>query len=190
MKKGKVANPRCTYAKPARMPLVFLTLVCSCVLVLFVVPGCSQTGGYSNQSLFPKDVRTIYVEMFDNQSFWRGVESELSDALAKRIEADTPYKIITSRDRADSIISGHLSSIGQSMITIERETGRALEKEIQLRAVVNWENFKTGDLLIDSKSVEAAASYSELQMQSFKYASTLAANKLAQRIVELMEDKW
>jgi len=45
-------------------------------------------------------------------------------------------------------------------------------------------------LLIDNQSVSASGSYSELQNQGFKYASSIAANKLAQRIVELMEQEW
>jgi hypothetical protein len=146
--------------------------------------------GYSNESLFPEEVRSVYVEMFDSRSFRRGVEYELSDALAKRIEAETPYKIISSRDRADTIISGQILSIGESWVSTEREVGRALEKEVEVQAVVNWKNLKTGELLIDNQSVSASASYSEWQNQSFRYASTLAANNLARRIVELMEKEW
>ena len=149
--------------------------------------GCS---GYSNQSLFSDDVSSVYVEMFDNKSFDRGTEYELTDALAKRIEAVTPYKIISSRDRADTIISGHLVSVSGAVLSSERETGRALEKEVQLTAVVNWKNLKTGELLIDNESVSATASYSEWQNQSSSYASALAANNLAKKIVELMEIPW
>ncbi len=149
--------------------------------------GCT---GYSNKSLFPEDVGSVYVEMFDNKSFWRGVEYELTDALAKRIESETPYKIISSRDRADTIISGHIESIDESWLSTERQTGRPMEKEVELRAVINWKNLKTGELLIDNKSVSASASYSEWQEQGFRYGSTLAANRLAQRIVELMEKEW
>jgi hypothetical protein len=118
------------------------------------------------------------------------VEYELSDALAKRIEAETPYKIISSRDRADTVISGQILSIGESWVSSEREVGLALEKEVEVQAVVNWKNLKTGELLIDNQSVSASASYSEWQNQSFRYASTLAANNLARRIVELMEKEW
>jgi hypothetical protein len=149
--------------------------------------GCA---GYSNKSLFPEDVSSVYVEMFDNKSFWRGVEYTLTDALAKRIEAETPYKIISSRDRADTVISGQIVSIDESWLSTERQTGRPLEKEVELRAVVNWKNLKTGELLIDNKSVSASASFSEWQEQGFQYGSTLAANNLARRIVELMEKEW
>jgi len=128
--------------------------------------------------------------MFDNRSFRRGVEYELSDALAKRIEAETPYKIISSRDRADTVISGQIVQITESVLTRERQIGRALEKEVHLQAVVSWKNLKTGDLLINNKSVSASANYSEWQNQGFGYASTLAANNLARKIVELMEKEW
>ena len=165
-----------------------LMLLCSLLCLNFC--GCAEMSGYSNESLFPEEVRSVYVEMFDSRSFRRGVEYELSDALAKRIEAETPYKIISSRDRADTIISGQILSIGESWVSSEREVGRALEKEVEVRAVVNWKNLKTGELLIDNQSVSASASYSEWQNQGFRYASTLAANNLARRIVELMEKEW
>jgi len=165
---------------------------CSYALVLFILGfcGCTEMSGYSNESLFPEDVGSVYVEMFDNQSFRRGVEYELTDALAKRIEAETPYKVISSRDRADTVISGQIVQVSESVLSSERQTGRALEKEVELRAVVDWKNLKTGELLIANRSVSASASYSEWQKQGFSYASTLAANNLARRIVELMEKKW
>ena len=169
-----------------------LVHLCSCGLMLFLLVfcGCTELTGYSNESLFPQDVASVCLEMFDNQTFRRNVEYELSDALAKRIEADTPYKIISSKDRADSVISGRIVTINELALSHERETGRVLERELELTAVVNWKNLKTGELLIDNRPVSASASYSEYQMQDFKYASTLAANKLARNIVELMEQKW
>jgi len=152
--------------------------------------GCTAMTGYSNKSLFPEEVSSVCLEMFDNKSFRRGVEYELSDALAKRIEAETPYKIISSPDQADTVMSGQIVSIEESVLSIEREVGRALEKEVQLTAVVSWKNLKTGQLLIDNQSVSAQATFSEFQKQDFSYASALAANNLARKIVELMQKKW
>ena len=165
----------------------FLICCLSSVFCLLTLAGCA---GYSNTSLYPKDVATVYVEMFDNQSFRRGIEFELTDALAKRIEAQTPYKIVTNRDKADTVISGQIVQAKESVLTTERQIGRALEKNIELRAVVSWKNLRTGELLIDNKTVSVSASYSEWQSQSFAYGSTLAANSLAERIVELMGSGW
>jgi len=166
------------------LPFAFCLFICLCFC------GCSGIGGYSNESLFPQDVNTVCLEMFDNRTFRRGVEYELSDALAKRIEADTPYKIVSSTDRADTVMNGQIISITEAALSLERESGRVLEKELELRAVVNWKNLKTGELLIASRQVSASATYSPFQKQDFGYASSLAANNLARKIVELMEKKW
>ena len=166
----------------SRLPAV------ACIALGF--SGCGPSTGYANVSLFPSDVNNVYLEMFDNRSFRRGIEFTLTDALAKRIEVDTPYKIVSDHDRADSVMSGQILAAGESILTIERDIGRALEKEVVLTAVVTWKDLKNGTLMLNSRTVTAAASYSEFQGQDFAYASGLAANKLAQSIVQLMENPW
>ena len=168
----------------------FMILFCSVTILCFYFCGCSQMSGYSDELMFRDDISSVYVKMFDNQSFRRGAEYELTDALAKRIEAETPYKVVNSEDRAETLISGQIESIGEQVLTMERETGRTLENEVILRAVVNWKNLTTGEFLIDNRVVTASASYSRYQSQDFDYASAVAANKLAERIVELMEKEW
>lgn len=166
------------------------SLLLSLVLLAIILTGCDEGGGYSTEPLFSDEVSTVYVKMFDNKSFERGVEYELTDALAKRIEAETPYKVVSSMDRADSVISGHIGRADRGMLSVERETGRPLEKEIVLVATVNWKNLKTGKYLVEAEKATASASWSEWQNQGVAYGSSLAANKLAERIVELMETKW
>jgi hypothetical protein len=162
----------------------------SFIAAAVVLTGCDEEGGYSTEPLFSDEISTVYVKMFDNKSFERGIEYELTDALAKRIEADTPYKVVSSIDRADSVISGSIARADRGVLSVERETARPLEKEIALIAMVNWKNLKTGQYLIESKSATASASWSEWQNQGMAYGSSLAANKLAERIVELMETPW
>jgi hypothetical protein len=167
--------------------ILFSVYLSVSVAVWLGMPGCT---GYSSESLYREGVSSVYVEMFENRSFRRGIEYELTDALAKRIEAETPYKVVSDRSRADTEISGQIVSASESILSGERETGRALEKEVQLEAVVNWKDLKTGKLLIDNGFVDASASFSEWQGQGFRYGSSLAANNLAGKIVELMEKEW
>jgi hypothetical protein len=182
--KMKNQNPEAEIRKSCVLLFAF------CLFTCLGLCGCKGICGYSNESLFPQDVNTVCLEMFDNRTFRRGAEYELSDALAKRIEADTPYKIVSSADRADTVMNGQIVSITESALSLERELGRVLEKEVEVRAVVNWKNLKTGELLIANQQVSASATYSTFQKQDFSYASSLAANNLARKIVELMEKKW
>lgn len=166
----------------------FYTLVIFIIGIFVFFSGCMK--GYSRGWLHPDDINTVYLEMFDNRSFWRGVEYDLTDALGKRIEADTPYKIVTDRDKADTIIGGQLQSVGQSVLAMERERGRTMEKEVNLSAMVRWKDLRSGEMLLNNKRILASFSYSPRLGQDFKYGSSLAANKLAERIVEAMEKGW
>jgi len=170
--------------------VVSVVLLILTAVISFSICGCGKMSGYSNDSLYTGEVDSVYVEMFDSKSFYRGVEYDLTDAVAKRIEAESPYKIISSRDRADTVLSGEIVSINSTSFISERETGRSLEKGLEVHAVVNWKNLKTGELIIEDKKVSGVSTYSEWQNQGFDYASKLATNKLAQRIVELMEKQW
>jgi hypothetical protein len=148
--------------------------------------GC----GYSSESLYPEKVETVFVEMFDNKTFWRGQEYDLTDALCKRIEAQTPYRICSERESADTVMSGYITSIGKSSLVQESQVGRPLEQQMRIGAVVTWKNRKTGELLLDKATVAAAADFSEFQSQGDTYASKLAANRLADSIVDAMRKKW
>jgi hypothetical protein len=169
---------------------IFILFCAQIAPVCIALSGCTKIAGYSNDPMFSEKTASVYLEMFDNKSFYRGVEYKLSDALSKRIEAEAPYKIVSSIDRADTLITGQIISINEHALTVDRDMGRILEKELQIKAVINWKNLKTGELLVNNKSVAATASYCEYQNQDISYASALAANKLAQKIVELMENQW
>ncbi len=171
-------------------PAVKRILEAVCVLlVLLCLVGC-QSMGYSNESLFPQDVRTICLKMFDNRTFWRNIEYDLTDALAKQIESKTPYKIISDQDLSDTTMTGQITKVYQNVLMTDRDTGDDLQMEMTVHALVTWKNLKTGDLLCDNLEVVASGSYSTPLGQNQGYASTLTANKLAAKVVELMENKW
>lgn len=177
--KGKVRN--CLWILPGMMFVFCL-----------VSGGCDREGmnGYSNEWLYPENVSSVYVEMFDSASLRRGHEFDLTDALAKMIESRTPYKIISDRSRADTVLSGRILSIGQEILTFERQTGSTIEQQYEIRAVVNWKNLNTGEILIDGLKASGSASFSTLQNQGTKYASSLATNRLAEQIIEMMQKTW
>ena len=171
-----------------------LAMVAVFMSALFGISGC-DLGSYNNCWLYPEDVTSVYVEMFDSQSFRRGHGYTLTDAIAKRIEAETPYKIVSDRDLADTLLSGKICSIGSRILAMERETGRSMEHEAMTTVMVTWKNLNTGEILVDNETVSASASYSQFlgnenNRQDFDYAADVAINRAAERVVELMQVKW
>lgn len=168
-----------------------IALICSVVFCIFS-GGCGKGGlsGYQNGWIYPSGVTSVYVEMFDSSSFRRGHEYTLTDAICKRIEAQTPYKIVSDRDYADTVLSGKLGSIGSGVLAMDRESGRPLEREVIINVSVSWKNLRTGELLINNESVSGSSTYSAQLGQEFEYGAAVAANRAAERVVELMEEKW
>lgn len=154
--------------------------------LLMPIGGC---GGYQNGWVYPQDVQTVYVEMFDTKSFRRGFEFTLTDAICKRIEAQTPYKIVSDRKIADTILSGDMV-IRNMVLATDRYTGRPLEFESGVVVIVTWKDLRTGRLIVNREEVMATATYSSQLGQTIDYSINRAANKAAVRVVELMETPW
>lgn len=164
-----------------------LLSVCGAALLA----GCGQGGltGYQNSWLHPQDISSVYVEMFDSGGFRRGYEFKLTEAVCKRLEAQTPYKIVSDRNLADSVLSGTVMT-GSGVLAGNRYTGTALEQEAFVQVRVTWKNLKTGQILVDNEMVYASSSYSTQLGQTFENSADAALNKAALKVVELMEQPW
>lgn len=168
-----------------KMKTYIITIIVSASLM--TLTGCR---GYTDRPLYSKSIKSVYVKMFDNDTFRRDVEYDLTNSLAKQIESETPYKIVSDRNEADTIISGKITSLTDASVTVDIWSGRSLEDQAQMAAVFSWKNLKTGDYIVENKTVTAAATYSQAQGQGFQYASNIAANRLATAIVEQMQLDW
>ncbi|ARN57008.1 LPS assembly lipoprotein LptE [Sedimentisphaera salicampi] len=162
----------------------FFTLLTLAAGILYI-SGCS---GYTQGFPYPEKVQTVCVEMFESKSFRRGYEFELTEALCKQIEAQTPYKIVSDRSRADSLIYGEIESISQTVLNTDSETGLPIQREIGVNAVFTWKNLVTGKLYANNKRIKAAGTYAD--GQDVELAGKAAVNKAAEKIVEAMQLEW
>jgi len=154
-------------------------------LTLLSLPGC----GYSQNELFPTPYRTVAVPMFENRTFYRGVERDLSEALVKEIESRTPYKV-ASPSVADTMLSGTITRIDQDTITRTPDTALPQQQEVSVRVNFTWENLDTGDTLRSRRGFEAVGRYAPTRpvSQFFETAKHQAVQALARDIVSTMRD--
>ena len=81
------------------------------IMLMCLSPCLAGCAGYhiGPDAMFPNDVRTVYVPIFESDSLRRGLGEWLTEAVKKEIERRTPYKVINSPN-ADSILSGRIVS--------------------------------------------------------------------------------
>lgn len=149
--------------------------------------GC----GYAHSDRFPTDVKTIAVPLFENQSFYQGVEFDLTEALIKEIELNTPYKV-TGGDRADTIIDGVIVSIQQRRLS--RQSIGGVPQELEMRIIVNysWKHQNSGQTLRQRNGFTSVGRYIPTRpiAEPLEVAQHEAVSRLAREMVSAMASDW
>lgn len=135
-------------------------------------------------------VRTVALDIFESREFRRGLELQLTEALAKEIEAKTPFKL-AKKDRADTAITGQIEEVRQSTIGRDFELVRPRETAATVIVSFQWKDLRTGEVLVDRPRFVQTVDYIRPLGEDFHHATQRAMDKLAERIVETMEsDDW
>ena len=164
------------------------------LLLLFF---CGYAGyQIGNQSLYPLEIRTVYVPVFESNSFRRNLGERLTEAVAKEVENKTPYKVV-SNPNADSVLSGRIVSETKRVL-VPSLTGDAREIQVGMRVEVSWIDRK-GRLLRQADPIPCPAEIADVSGtgnvvpevgQSIATAQQQAICRMAEQIVGLMEKPW
>jgi hypothetical protein len=156
-------------------------------------PGCSSdpTIGYAATSLYPDDVHTVAVPVLENETFSRGVEFELTDALVKEIEQRTPYKVAAS-SRADTILLGRISRVDLQVLSKSRLTGLSEEAVVGVTIDFQWKDQRTGRVLVKRESYTGQGLFvpSAPTGEAIDIGEFAAVQQLARDIVDEMRSNW
>lgn len=155
------------------------------MVAIGILPGC----GYSSTRPFRTDIRTVHVEMFQSKEFRRELEFRLTEALTKRIEMDTPYKI-APRKTADALLSGEILKVENRTLGEEYETGLPREIASSLLVRFTLKDLRTGDILVERPRFVYQTTYIPSVGENFTQGMTRAMDGLAEQIVETMETAW
>lgn len=174
-----------TASRHPRSRIAIVVARAAVVLAGLAMVGC----GYSNESLYRDSVRTVYVDMFQSQSFRRGIEFQLTEAIRKQISRTTPYKN-AERNRADTLLEGEVLEWDEAAIGRDFVSNRAREVAGTLLVRYRWQDRRTGRLLVERERAITTVQYvrpvGEEEFDGFQ----LAADQMARQIVESMETPW
>lgn len=153
--------------------------------LLIVMTGC----GYSSQ-LYRPDIRTVHVEIFESREFRRGLEFLLTEALKKRIAADTPYRL-ADRETADTILKGEVLEVREAAFARDFRTRLPRDKQMTIVVRVQWQDQRSGEMLLADDQRLASIDYLPPLGESQAYAEQKVVNRLAERIIARMyDDNW
>ena len=150
-------------------------------------------GHYTMRDPFPTDISTVVVDMFfrGRDVYRRELEYRLTEAVQKRIEMNTNYKL-TRRERADTELRGEIAMISQEALSFNPDTGNPREMEIVMTISFQWRDLRSGEVLVRQESLQVSGTYipdSPLS-ETFFDGSQDVIEKAAIRIVEHMETPW
>jgi len=134
-------------------------------------------------------IRTVFVEPIRSKEFRRELEMRLTEAVAKRIEVDTPYRI-SSKERADTILSGEILEVRQSVFGTDFLLDRPRETATTFLIALRWRHPGTGKILVERKVYTETDTWVPPVGETFFKGSDRVINRLAERIVEQMETVW
>ncbi|MFQ5461228.1 MAG: LPS assembly lipoprotein LptE [Phycisphaerae bacterium] len=156
-----------------------------CLPFLIGLPGCA----YSSSRPFSDDIQTVHVKMLHSKEFRRELEFRLTEAISKRIEMDTPYRIVAQR-KADALLTGEILQVDNRTFGDETDTGRPREIGSTLVVRYRLEDLRSGKMIVEHPRFIYQTSYVPPVGETLSDAMTRALDGVAERIVESMEVAW
>jgi len=113
--------------------------VIGCLLAILLVGGCGYSFA-SRSDAFPKDIRTVYIEPFINQTRDVSIDKELTAALRSEFYRRGQLRIVDRADQADGIIAGvvrsfdsHVASVNRNDEVLQYETAMIVDATLRRR---------------------------------------------------------
>jgi hypothetical protein len=155
-------------------------------LVLGLVAVLSVSGcGYTAGSLLRGDVHTVAVGIFENETFRRGLELELTRALKSELRTRT-HLVQVQPAQAESTLEGVITQVEERVLS-EDEDDRVLLERVTVTVAVRWIR-SDGEVLADLPRVRASADFATGRGEDAALGSRRALSEVARRIVLLLED--
>ncbi len=155
------------------------------IIVFFaLISGC----GYSNKSLISRKINSIYIPIFENETFRKSLEFDLTNAVKDEIMSNTKLRI-AKKDSADTILTGKIQKVTESMLSSNVEDN-IVEGRVTIYVDIKLVDRRTGRTLIEEKNVKQSAEYIVKRGENIKTASRESLDLLAETIVGHLEEKW
>lgn len=171
------------------------TVWLSLSFLLGISTGCANYR-WGTQGLYRSDIRTIHVPIVRSDSLRPDLGVRLTEAIQRRIEERTPYKIV-SDSTADSTLVCRLTSDSKEVVTENANDDPRVLRTV-LTVDCSWTD-RRGLVLMENRILPPGetsfyfaqnASMVPEAGQSIVTSQQRAMERLADHIVDQMEARW
>lgn len=152
-------------------------------LVASPLAGC----GYSAGPLVAAERRRVHVPLFENRTWYRDLEVELTRQVEKEL-ASRPGISISPREGADIVLAGSIVDFAQRVLSEDSED-RVRESSAITRVQVDVVDARSGALL-KRYSIRDRAEFHAGRGESLGSATSESFFDVARRIVDGLEDDF
>ena len=157
----------------------------SCLLTIALLALAGAGCGYSTPKLVRKDVHSVYVPAFDNETFRPGQEKQLSLAVQREIRRNTDLEL-APRGEADSVLKGTITDVDEYVIT-KTLNDRIVNKRIGLQVKIEWRDSRTRQPIVPPREIHVTDRFSP-GLSGNKFAGL--HEEAAQQIIENLWAEW
>ncbi len=162
------------------------------VPILLALSGCGYVVGPAHEP----SVTSIEIPTFGNETYRRGLELMLTEAVQKEVQKRTTMRIVRGPG-AQTRLTGRIVNAQKHVLG---ETAFDDPRELQLTMVieVTWEDMRTGRILgqqtvpvpAQAVSLFAQSEFAPEVGHSLATATNDAVVRTARRIVDMMDAPW
>jgi len=147
--------------------------------------------GYSFNSSFSEQIRTVHVPVFANPTFHRGLEVELTDAIIKEIQTSTPWKVADS-SVAETTLSGTITDAQLRKLSTNRDSGLSQELAVVITVDFDWRDVRTGKPIASRRAFSASETFVPTKPigERLEVGEHAAVQQLARDIVSELRSNW
>jgi len=175
----------------------FPTLAPALVAACLSAAGCSSdpTKGYAFSSSYRTDIQSINVPIFQNTTFSRGIENDLTEAIIVELRKSTPWSV-TNADGAQTTLRGSIVSAELKKLSTSRDTGLVEELAVSLTVDFEWKDNRTGQVLVARRGFTSAEPFVPARGTSgainerIETGQFAAVQELSREIVGSLRASW
>ncbi|MEO0611534.1 MAG: LptE family protein [Planctomycetota bacterium] len=158
-----------------------------------LLTGCSADPrtGYSFRSPYDSSITTVAVPVFANSTQHTGIETDVTDAIIKELQRETPWRV-TQSETADAVLRGRVISVRLLRLSQQSGVGLVQEQGVQVNVSFELVDNRRGETLIARQGFGALASFVPAQPTGERISVGYrgAAEILADDIVTELANSW